>query len=506
MNRRALYMLPLPTLVLLLACSGGSSPQPAADFSISIPATSAMQGQSGTVAVNVTRQNGEAAALSLTLSNAPAGITGSGTIAAGATSGTLTLNVADSVATGTYPITASASDGSLTHTASFILTVTPGTNTVWKFDAPVAFFAYQDGTGAWTPVAGSGGTYGFHMSQAKGAVAYVTEDSSAGTSDVVITYGSQQELASRDLRTIPATWTVQGLFSGLNATDTADLYLGFEGYDHEAGAGTGQWVMSYLQSGLHDLIAVQNDVAGIARKVIIHRNINVQGAGDLGTAGTVDFSTEGAALTTSTLTVTGANLGSGDLLQGWQTLETANGSAYLSFGAMAAGTLPIYGVAAGGLSSSDRHSFGFKVGPDDGTGAISADSYRQLLAIKVAGDSLSLTVPAAMGAVTATVAGTAPYARLRTQWAFDTLYNAAFSARFAQGNHAWRLVTSPAYGPVDLTFPDFSALAGWKSAWGLVTGTAVTGRFTGQGRTWTTWPPADGATSVEAASAATVTP
>jgi len=189
--RRIALLTPF-ALILTVACGSSGSPSPKAEFSIlpSPATTTIIQGQSGTVQVTASRLNGETGAIALTLSGPPAGVTGSGSIAGGGTSATFTVQVAGTVAAGTYPLTIQASDGTLTHTAALSLTVESVTASHWQFDAPVAFFAVQDGTGAWTPVSGSGGVYAFTLNQAKGAVAYVLEDTGAGTSDVVVTYGT----------------------------------------------------------------------------------------------------------------------------------------------------------------------------------------------------------------------------------------------------------------------------------------------------------------------------
>ena len=43
------------------------------------------------------------------------------------------------------------------------------------------------------------------------------------------------------------------------------------------------------------------------------------------------------------------------------------------------------------------------------------------------------------------------------------------------------------------TLPDFSSLPGWKPAWGFVPGAELTAFFKGQGQTYGTWPPPEGA-------------
>lgn len=116
-------------LLLLSACGGsggGSTPLPTPDFTLSATPPAGIQaGSSGPVTVAVARTGGHSAAVALSLSAPPAGITGSGTISAGGASGTLTLNVAAATAPATQTLTVSGTDGTSTRTATFALTVTP---------------------------------------------------------------------------------------------------------------------------------------------------------------------------------------------------------------------------------------------------------------------------------------------------------------------------------------------------------------------------------------------
>jgi len=504
-------------MVLTLACGGGgggtSTSQAELKLSVSPASANLAQGQAGTVQVSASRLNGETGAITLSLGGAPAGLTGSGTIASGATAATFTVQVGAAVAAGTYALTVQGSDGTLTRSTTFNLVVTAAKAAVWVFDptATVTFFAYQDGTGAWTPVPGSFGVFAFNLAQAKGGVAYAITNAALGASEVVLYYGTAAELASQNLKTVTGDGlTVTGTFSGLGGTDKVDLYLGMEGYDQEKGAGTGAgtWTMAGMNKGVHDLLAMRSDTTGAPQSLIIHRGLALTAAGDQGAAAKVNFDSEGYALTPGVFSVTGLNLGAGGILKGWQSLETDNGAMNLAMATMTGTTsMPVYAVAPGGLLASDRYTFLYQTGLDNGNGVIDSGNNRTVWTMKQAGTSLAVAAPADMAPTTATVTTNAPYTRIRTQWAFDSLYNQSFSAQYTQGaTKLWYLGVTAAYGPVDLTFPDFTGLAGWQNAWGLGAGTAVTAQFVGFGRTWTTWPPADGAQSYQVMRTVTVNP
>lgn len=96
-----------------------------ADFTLAVtPPASLVAGGSAPATVTVTRNYGHAAALTLSLANPPAGVTGSGT---------LTLNAAASAPLATQTRTVSASDGTTTRTASFTVPVV-GATTSWSGD------------------------------------------------------------------------------------------------------------------------------------------------------------------------------------------------------------------------------------------------------------------------------------------------------------------------------------------------------------------------------------
>ncbi len=90
------------------------TPSLQAGFAISAETPAPIQaGGTGSVVVTATRTSGHSAAISLSLDANTQGISGSGSIAQGATTGTLTIGVPSTVVAGTYALTVSGSDGSL---------------------------------------------------------------------------------------------------------------------------------------------------------------------------------------------------------------------------------------------------------------------------------------------------------------------------------------------------------------------------------------------------------
>jgi len=105
---------------------------PPPDFTLSLNPSSltVQQGQSGTTQLTITPQGGFTGTVSLSLLNAPPGVTLSPTSVnvpgPGPVTQTLTLSVASGVPTGSYGLQLIAISGSFVKTANLSLTVTPG--------------------------------------------------------------------------------------------------------------------------------------------------------------------------------------------------------------------------------------------------------------------------------------------------------------------------------------------------------------------------------------------
>ncbi|HEX3528659.1 MAG TPA: hypothetical protein VH988_16475 [Thermoanaerobaculia bacterium] len=127
------------------------------DFTISAsPATlSVNQGSAGTSTVTTAVSGGFNAAIALTASGQPTGVTvgfSPASIAApGAGTSTATFTVASTTATGVYPITITGTSGSTVHSTTVTLTVTaPGTPDFTLTVSPAALSVAQGGTGTST--------------------------------------------------------------------------------------------------------------------------------------------------------------------------------------------------------------------------------------------------------------------------------------------------------------------------------------------------------------------
>jgi glycosyl hydrolase family 18 (putative chitinase)/carbohydrate binding protein with CBM5/12 domain len=110
--------------------TGGSTPPPANDFSLSLSpaAASVAAGGSTTSTVRTAVTAGSAQPVALSVSGAPAGVTASvspGSVTAGGTA-TLSVSTTTSAVSGTYTLTVTGTEAPAAHSATFALTVTGG--------------------------------------------------------------------------------------------------------------------------------------------------------------------------------------------------------------------------------------------------------------------------------------------------------------------------------------------------------------------------------------------
>src|SRR5690606_13980982 len=194
-----------------------------------------------TSTVTVTRTNGFAPAVALAVTGAPAGVTATVTPASlttAATTATISVTAAASAVAGSYNLTVRGTGtGVPERTAALSVTVQPapggggGTGSIaWSFCAPSlpVWVAVQDGSGPWTRVTGTNGSYRFDLASGRGGVAVVTPGTD-GTTATAIHFGTSDELTEMGARQCSAATgsrTVNASVVGLSALGQAWLALG----------------------------------------------------------------------------------------------------------------------------------------------------------------------------------------------------------------------------------------------------------------------------------------
>ena len=148
---------------LINALSGGSSPTPNFSISASPTSVSVVQGSNGSSTISTAVVDGFNAAIALTASGQPTGVTvtfnPTSIAAPGSGSSTMSMAVASTTATGTYTITVTGTGGGITQKTTVALTVTAAAGADFSISAsPTAISVVrgQSGTSTITTAALSG--------------------------------------------------------------------------------------------------------------------------------------------------------------------------------------------------------------------------------------------------------------------------------------------------------------------------------------------------------------
>jgi hypothetical protein len=424
-------------------------------------------GGSGTTNVTLTRTN-FTGAVTLSLSGAPSGVTGSFSPASPTgTSSTLTLNVGGAVTPGDYPLTVTGTGTGIGGTRSTPLTLTVGTagsgNVTVDFSScPVAgrpvWVAAQDGANPWAHISGTADVYTFTIGSGGGGLAYVV----VGTSDaatVTVQYQRQQEFTAGGTLVFcpsPTGKTINGAVAGTAITDIATVSLGGSLATASFGATTFQ--LTAVPSGAQDLVAYRHSLVGDPESAIILRGENVA---DGGTVGTLDFNgTQAFAPATAVITVAGL-AGGETVSQGMDYQVNANcATATLYGGAMGGPNFTASGIPTAQQQPGDFH--GLLVTAATNLTSRVITQYFHTLAAR------TITLPTAMP-VPAISSLAGPYKRLQAMYVLPLDYQGSTAWGYDDGaNRSVSIAATVGYlggQAATLALPDFSALTGWNNNW-----------------------------------------
>ena len=423
-------------------------------------------GGSGTATVLLTRTN-FTGAVSLSL-DAPSGITGSFSPAsATGTSSTLTVDVGNTVAPGVDTLNVFGSSTATGFRATkLILTVGTGGGsgnvTVDFSGCPVAeravWVGAQDGTNAWARITGSGDVYHFTIGSGGGGLAYVVVGAS-GAATTTVQYRTQAEFTAGTLVFCapPATGkTINGTVAGITPTDLATISLGGSSAT-VFGFGSPDFQLTGVPDGAQDLVAARRDFSGGLSSVIIQRN---QNPADNGSVGTLDFSVDGFAPATATITLNGL-LGGENVTQGMFYQVAANcATASLYSGGTGGASFTASGIPSAKQNPTDFH--GLSVFASTTTGTRLLTEYFHTLADRTVTLGANMPTP-----TITTLAG--PYERLQAAYTLPTDYEGSTGFEYDDG--AGKSVSiSATFGflggtSTTLALADYSALSGWDNNW-----------------------------------------
>ncbi|MGA2078876.1 MAG: S53 family peptidase [Terriglobia bacterium] len=219
-----------PNGAALLNALAGTSSSPNFSLSASPGSVSVVRGKSGTSTITASISGGFNAAIALTASGQPSGVTVSfnptSIAAPGSGTSTMTMAVASGTATGTYTITVTGTGGGLTRTTTVSLTVTAAASPDFSISAsPTALTVEPERPGNVTiTTAGSGGFSSSVSLSASGAPSGVTISFNpatipapgSGTSTMRITVSSRAAIGTY-------TITITGVGGGKTHTTTVSL-------------------------------------------------------------------------------------------------------------------------------------------------------------------------------------------------------------------------------------------------------------------------------------------
>ena len=468
-------------------------PPPAFALASGSPSFLVHPGNQGSTIIDITRSGGFSGSVALSLSGAPAGVSGafSPANAAGGSS-TLTLQVGASTAPGTYPLQVNGQGSGVPDAnAKFYLLVDgSGSSLVTLTANPlmigfgfVPLVGFQDGDGAWALAPEDGnGDYQFIVTDPGGRFGAST--TWAGT--LFYYFSPSTRILKTTVAETPAPTLPQPAFILNGTVSGGDHASGTvaglaNGDSSQVAIGSGSIVVSSSAPGFNlDVNEGTLDIAAtrmpsgttIADRLLLSRGGAVVNGVDIN-VGTLDVG-HGLVLPPATLSVGG--LGAGTGLYGEVRFTTAfsglnSGSqANVVLGAATTSTLTFGSIPAGSLQSGDLFTVDAGATMSDGSG------HRSAVAFSAAPPSGTLQLPADMAApVVSSTSFVDGYVQPKAQWSLlpgtqwtDLLYrqsdrDIAFDEIITPG---W---SAAAPGGAD-TLPDLRGLPGWTSLYSLISG------------------------------------
>ncbi len=437
-----------------------------ADYSLSLSpaALTVAQGATGTSTVNISRTN-FTGAVDLTLSNAPAGITGS--FSAASTTGnnsTLTVGVGSAVAPGVYNLSVNGTS-TLNRSTTLTLTVTSAggsTGVTLAFAAcgekPV-WVAFQDGDGQWTRLTSTNNFYSFTLTSGRGGLAFVTIPG-VNLPYLVVQYFTAAEFSS--VTSCQTLGTINGTVTGLDGTHSARISLGL-GFGF-ASSTVPNFQIERVRTGTYDLVGYRGVLTfgnSLNDRAIIRRDQDIPNGGSVGT---LDFNgSESFAVVSAPITVAGLvggetvtanmyyNTGAACTRAGYQYVLTNLGSTFIATG-----------IPDAQQRSSDFHKLSIGVGTGDASSRGVSEYFHTL-------GARTISLGAEMPVPVITLLG-GPYRRLQAAYTLPPGYNGS-TYLLAGGKSTIHASFAYLGGPsVTLSLPDFSAVQGWDNNWAPASG------------------------------------
>lgn len=437
-----------------------------------------------TTGVTITPMNG-AGPVTLSVEGAPTGLTAAFDPSPATTASALTVTTVAALAPGSYNLTVrGVSIGSTDQTVPFTVNVVSagtGSVSVSFANCPAserpAWFAFQDGSGAWTQVTGVGDVYQFTFAGPNGGLAYAT---TTGSPIVTVEYFNGSDLPTNTLDYLVRLdrcpdlvgETVNGTVAGLAAGELANVSIGSA--QAQVNGNVAFQVLN-ARDGSMDLVGFKSLATdpGTGSRMFLQRGLNPANGGSVGA---MDFSGANSfAPTSATMTI--SNLLGGETYKHAMYYYTAGGTDNCELSNLytempgSAGTFTAFGVPAINQLGTDWHAVGLftTVGPN---------SFRTLVQYFQAMGPQTLTLGAALPTPTVSVLA-GPYKRLQGVVTLPSDYTSRASLRYQDQGASQALAIISATmawlggASVTLSLPDFTGVTGWNNAWAPPTGSTV---------------------------------
>lgn len=323
-------------------------------------------GGSGSTSVEVTRFQAFSGGITYSESGLPAGLTAAFSTTSVPDSMRAIFTASAGLAAGSYPITVIGTSGNKSSSVVISVTVAaPGTVTVHldysRCDVSVrpVWVAYQDGSGAFTAVTGTGGVFAFNLTQGKGAAAIVTPYYNSSSYQTAILFGTPSELplmvtcgyAPSSAVGQTLNFTLAGMLSG----DVANVSTPMSTFQVPSAVPSGS--VTGPSSGTVDVTVFRYNSGNPALDVrgLIRRGVNLPTGGDLGT---LDLNgPESFVPLHGNLTVQGSNDEQINWSEFYVTQPQSCPASNLFMNAQSASGTAVYGFPASVQEAGDLHVF-----------------------------------------------------------------------------------------------------------------------------------------------------
>ncbi|MGH7680314.1 MAG: hypothetical protein ACRENU_17730, partial [Gemmatimonadaceae bacterium] len=437
------------------------------------PSVTVAQGGGGDAVVLLTRSSGNASAVTLDVTGAPAGLAVTTPPPVNDGGATLAITAAAGVPAGTYPLTiTSTAEGFTPPTQSTQLSVVviapqPTVSVTVPFCSgftPV-WFAYKNEGALWQRVTPTGSSFTFDAS-ARVAVAFAYQVTGAVELDVY--YATRLGLTGLTDRDCDGNKSLSGNVVGLTAGQAGVVTMGASGTSTTAGPFT----LQALAARPLDIVATRGTLGGgslIPDRMVIRRSQDLTG-----TIPDIDFlAAESFVPVSSNLTVSGFTNGFAiDFRSDLWSATSTHGTFHAA--SATGGTAQLWSVPGAQLIAGDVHELVVEA-------YSGATGHAKVAYYSSTGDRTETLGPL-LPSPTLTVAATHPYMRARAQIAAQAEYPAATQFILFQtvGGTARFLNivgTAPHFGATpttwDLVVPDLSGVTGFSSEW-LLQGSQAT--------------------------------